>query len=47
MENGCANYDYFHNLVLQSSEVNAYNNALNGSAKAEDLDGAKFGAPTV
>lgn len=47
LENGCVNYDLFKTLVLQSSEVNAYNNALNEGAKPEDLDDASFGAPSI
>lgn len=47
MKNGCMNKEYFQLIFTQSSEFNAYNNALLEGAKPEDLDGGCFQPPVI
>ncbi|MDR2954652.1 MAG: DUF6348 family protein [Prevotella sp.] len=47
MQKGCVNKKHFEMLLSQSSEFNAYNQALKDGATKEDLDGAHFGSPML
>jgi len=47
MQTGCVNKEHFQLIFTQSSEFNAYNNALLDGAKPEDLDGGHFGEPVI
>lgn len=47
MAEGCVNKQHFQNIFVQSSEFNAYNQALLDGASPEDLDNGSFGKPII
>jgi len=47
MVKGCMNKKHFETILLQSSELNAYNKALHDGVTPEDMEGSRFGSPMI
>jgi len=47
MEEGCVDKQHFQNIIVQSSEFNAYNQALLDGSSPEDMNKSSFGSPII